>query len=71
MGSNPIRITMNDIEQRLRDMADKWRTVNQEVSNICRDAAEEIRVLKITRKYTDDLIHAYQHGTGWGKGKDE
>jgi hypothetical protein len=52
-------------------MADKWRTVNQEVSNICRDAAEEIRVLKITRKYTDDLIHAYQHGTGWGKGKDE
>ncbi len=62
---------MNDIETRLRNMSEKWHTVNREVSDICRDAAEEIRVLKITGKYTDDLINAYQHGSGWGKGKDE
>ncbi len=52
-------------------MADKWRTVNQEIYDICRDAAEEIRVLKASGKYTDDIINAYKHGTGWGKGSDE
>jgi hypothetical protein len=62
---------MDDIEIRLRNMADKWRTVNQEVYDICRDAAEEIRVLKASGKYTDDIINAYKHGSGWGKGKDE
>lgn len=71
MGSNPIKTIMNDIETRLRNMADKWRTVNQEVYDICRDAAEEIRVLKASGKYTDDIINAYKHGTGWGKGSDE
>ncbi len=52
-------------------MADKWRTVNQEVYDICRDAAEEIRVLKASGKYTEDIINHYKHGTGWGKGIDE
>lgn len=52
-------------------MADKCHKVNQEVYDICRDAAEEIRVLKASGKYTDDIINAYKHGTGWGKGKDE
>lgn len=64
-----------DIETRLRDMADKWRTVNQEVYNICRDAAEEVRVLRVQRNCAvetkDSIIDAYNHGTGWGKGKDE
>ena len=40
---------MNDIETRLRDMAEKWRTVNREVFDVCRDAAEEIRVLNIQK----------------------
>ena len=65
------RIIKMDIETRLRNMADKWRTVNQEVYDICRDAAEEIRVLKVTGKYTEDIINHYKHGTGWGKGIDE
>lgn len=62
---------MEDIETRLRNMAEKWRTVNREVYDVCRDAAEEMRVLKLTGKYTANLIDAYQHGSGWGKGKDE
>jgi hypothetical protein len=62
---------MIDVETRLRNMADKWRTVNQEVYDICRDAAEEIRVLKASGKYTEDIINHYKHGTGWGKGSDE
>jgi hypothetical protein len=56
-------------------MADKWRTVNQEVYNMCRDAAEEVRVLRVQRNSAvetkDSIIDAYNHGTGWGKGKDE
>ena len=62
---------MNDIETRLRDMAEKWRTVNREVFDVCRDAAEEIRVLKASCKYTEDIINNYKHGSGWGKDKDE
>ena len=62
---------MNDIETRLRDMAEKWRTVNREVFDVCRDAAEEIRVLTASGKYTEDIINNYKHGSGWGKDKDE
>ena len=64
-----------DIEQRLRNLADKWRDANREVYDVCRDAAEEIRVLRVQRNTAvetkDSIIHAYQHGSGWGKGKDE
>lgn len=66
---------MNDIETRLRDMAEKWRTVNREVFDVCRDAAEEIRVLNIQKNMSVDvkdcIINAYKHGSGWGKDKDE
>ena len=66
---------MKDIELRLRDMADKWQDANREVSQICRDAAEEIRVLRVQRNCAletkESIITAYNHGTGWGKGKDE
>jgi hypothetical protein len=34
------------IEQRLRNMANKWHDANREVFEVCRDAAEEIRVLR-------------------------
>lgn len=66
---------MEDIELRLRKMADKWHDANREVYTVCRDAAEEIRVLRIQHNTAvetkDSIIHAYQYGTGWGKGKDE
>ena len=66
---------MKDIEQRLRDMANKWHDANREVFEVCRDAAEEIRVLRLQRNCAletkEATIIAYSHGTGWGKGKDE
>lgn len=66
---------MSDIEIRLREMADKWRDANRAVYDVCRDAAEEIRVLRVQRdlevEKTNSIIHAYPHGSGWGKGKDE
>ena len=66
---------MKDIELRLRNMADKWHDANREVFEVCRDAAEEICVLRVQRncalKTKESIITAYNHGTGWGKGKDE
>jgi len=66
---------MKDIELRLRNMADKWHDANREVFEVCRDAAEEIRVLRIQRNCAletkESIITAYNYGTGWGKGKDE
>lgn len=63
-----------DIEKRLRDLSDKWKFANHEVADACRDAAEEIRVLRVTLKNLqskDSIIHSYNYGSGWGKGKDE
>jgi hypothetical protein len=66
---------MEDIELRLRNMADKWHDANREVFTVCRDAAEEIRVLRIQRNNAietkNSIINSYKHGEGWGKGKDE
>ena len=66
---------MKDIEDRLRDMANKWHDANREVFEVCRDAAEEIRVLRVQRNCAletkEATIIAYSHGTGWGNGKDE
>jgi hypothetical protein len=65
----------SDIEQRLRNLAVKWRDANREVHDVCRDAAEEIRVLRLKHDTEvaakDSIVHAYQYGSGWGKGKDE
>jgi hypothetical protein len=56
-------------------MANKWQDANREVFEVCRDAAEEIRVLRIQRNCAletkESVITAYNYGTGWGKGKDE
>lgn len=64
-----------DIETRLREVAQKWKYANGEVYDVCRDAAEEIRVLntrlELTQAKTDSIIDAYKYGSGWGKGKDE
>ena len=60
---------MKDIEIRLMELANKWRYANQEVYDVCRDAAEEIRVIKLTHQKKS---MAYDPGaSGWGKGKDE
>lgn len=66
---------MSDIETRLRNLAAKWEHANHEVYQVCRDAAEEVRVLSlkldlVTTK-NDSILDAYKHGSGWGKGKDE
>jgi hypothetical protein len=66
---------MEDIEKRLREMSIKWRDANREVSDTCRDAAEEIRILRLQCQTAEETNHsiitAYQYGSGWGKGKDE
>ena len=59
-----------DIEQRLRNMYEKWRHANLDVAELCRDAAEEIRVLRLN--HTPKTMHDPNCGIiGWGKGKDE
>jgi hypothetical protein len=42
------------IEQRLRNMANKWQDANREVFEVCRDAAEEIRVLREIQKVKNE-----------------
>ena len=64
----------NDIENRLREGHTKWRYANSEVADLCRDAAEEIRVLRETIKgiRSGQYMASYQQPMlGWGKGKDE
>lgn len=66
---------MSDIEQRLRNLASKWQHANNEVYEVCRDAAEELRVLSLSVELAnakkESILDAYKHGSGWGKGKDE
>ena len=65
---------MKDIEERIRNLAEKWRYSQMEASEICRDAAEEIRVLRAELnaiKSTKLSNHASHYQLGWGKGKDE
>jgi hypothetical protein len=60
---------MIDIEIRLMALANKWRYANQEVYDVCRDAVEQIRLLRVTNP---KKTMPYDPGTsGWGKGKDE
>lgn len=59
-----------DIEQRLREMYEKWRHANLDVATVCRDAAEEIRVLRIQQS-TQSMLDPNCSVGGWGKGKDE
>ena len=73
--SERILIVENDIEQRLRETHIKWKHANTEVADVCRDAAEEIRVLKTQlNSFRAGVFssQSYQHTPlGWGKGKDE
>lgn len=66
----------NDIEFLLRELATKWKHANMEVFDVCRDAAEEIRVLRaklsVLEEASKPKFYPYDSVTlGWGKGKDE
>jgi hypothetical protein len=75
---------MKNIEDSIRELADKWRYAHMESSNICRDAAEELRVMKIQLQAANRELEIYREmnkskfipnnvnlPVGWGKGKDE
>lgn len=71
------------VEQQIRDLSEKWLHSQMEAAQICRDAAEELRVsrLKIQSLLREIEIYkqfvpqkeqpSYQHELGWGKGADE
>lgn len=77
---------MNKIEEKIRDLSDKWRNSNMEASAICRDAAEELRVMRLQLQAANRELEIYREMNkpkfvadnnisvpfyGWGKGKDE
>lgn len=74
---------MNKIEQRLREIHEKWKHSNQEVSDACRDGAEELRVMSVHLDAANRELEIYRElnkpkfipdqfmPIGWGKGKDE
>lgn len=74
---------MNKIEQRLREIHEKWKHSNQEVSDVCRDAAEELCVMRLQIQAINNELEIYREinrpkfipdqfmPIGWGKGKDE
>jgi len=48
-------MNMEDIETRLRELATKWRDANREVHDVCRDAAEEFRVLRTKLQILEEM----------------
>lgn len=74
---------MNTIEQKIRELSDKWRHSQMEASAICRDAAEELRVMRLQLQAANRELEIYRDlnkpkfvpdqfmHVGWGKGKDE
>jgi hypothetical protein len=75
---------MNTTEQKIRDLSEKWRHAQMEAANICRDAAEELRVMRIQLDAANKELEIYRElnkpkfipnnvnlPVGWGKGKDE
>ena len=75
---------MNTIEDKIRTLADKWRYSQMEASQICRDAAEELRVMRLQLQAANRELEIYRElnkpkfipnnvnlPVGWGKGKDE
>ena len=67
-------VESDDIEHRLRELANKWKHSNIDVYDVCRDAAEEIKVLRLKLSHIEELskpkFYSYAD-LGWGKGKDE
>jgi hypothetical protein len=74
---------MNTIEQKIRELSNKWRHSQMEASDICRDAAEELRVMRLQLQAANRELEIYRElnkpkfipdqfmPIGWGKGKDE
>lgn len=76
-----------DCETQLRNLTEKWRSANFEVSEVCRNAAEELHVKQVKinmlndelnylrsliKTKFDESMHNPNCGiNGWGKGKDE
>ena len=52
---------MTDIETKIRDLSDKWKNANMEASTICRDAAEELRVLRLQLQAANRELELYRH----------
>ena len=64
----------DDIEYRLRELAKKWKHANIEIFDVCRDAAEEVKILRLKLSHIEELSKSkfYPYSElGWGKGKDE
>lgn len=55
-----IHIVENKIEIRMRDLAEKWKHSNREVSDACRDAAEELRVLRLQLEAANRELELYR-----------
>ena len=51
---------MKDTETRIREVADKWRHANDEVYSACRDAAEELRVMRIQLQAANRELEIYR-----------
>lgn len=75
---------MNNTEKRLREIYKKWKHANEEVSDVCRDGAEELRVMRMELQAANRELEIYRElnkpkfipnnvnlPLGWGKGKDE
>ena len=63
---------MEDIIHRLKNLGEKWRWANPEVTEVCRDAILEIALLRVKIEAKVSKQSPPQSTElGWGKGKDE
>ena len=51
---------MKNIETRIREVADKWKHANDEVYAACRDAAEELRVMRVQLQAANRELEIYR-----------
>jgi len=54
---------MTDIQTKIKDLSDKWKNANMEASTICRDAAEELRVLRLQLQAANRELEIYRSMT--------
>lgn len=52
---------MSNIETKIRELADKWKNAHMEASDICRDAAEELRVLRLQLQAANRELEIYRN----------
>ena len=51
---------MSDIETKIRELADKWKNAHMDASIVCRDAAEELRVLRLQLQAANRELEIYR-----------